>query len=115
MQCICYQPSSNWEYILCIGDAGGYILIHVDWFQVVDVLHPGRATVPKTEVWEKLARMYKTTPDVIFCFGFRTQFGGGKTTGFGLIYDTLENAKRFEPKYRLARVSRASVKILFHV
>ena len=70
---------------------------------VVDVLHPGRATVPKTEVREKLARMYKTTPDVIFCFGFRTQFGGGKTTGFGLIYDTLENANRCEPKYRLAR------------
>ena len=91
------------------------MLIHVDWFQVVDVLHPGRATVPKTEVREKLARMYKTTPDVIFCFGFRTQFGGGKTTGFGLIYDTLENAKRFEPKYRLARVSRASAKISFHV
>merc|ERR1719150_1378887 len=70
---------------------------------VVDVLHPGRATVPKTEVREKLARMYKTTPDVIFCFGFHTQFGGGKTTGFGLIYDSLDYAKKFEPKYRLSR------------
>ena len=69
------------------------------------MLHPGRATVPKTEIRDKLARMYKTTPDVIFCYGFRTQFGGGKTTGFGLIYDTLDNAKRFEPKYRQARVS----------
>ena len=71
----------------------------------MDVLHPGRATVPKTEIREKLARMYKTTSDVVFCFGFRTQFGGGKTTGFGLIYDSLEKAKRFEPKHRLARVS----------
>ncbi|XP_076360666.1 ribosomal protein S24 isoform X2 [Tachypleus tridentatus] len=70
---------------------------------VVDVLHPGRATVPKTEIREKLARMYKTTPDVIFCFGFHTQFGGGKTTGFALIYDTLDYAKKFEPKYRLVR------------
>ncbi len=69
------------------------------------MLHPGRATVPKTEVREKLARMYKTTPDVVFCFGFRTQFGGGKTTGFGLIYDSLDFAKKFEPKYRLCRVS----------
>jgi len=73
--------------------------------QVVDVLHPGRATVPKTEIREKLARMYKTTADVIFCFGFRTQFGGGKTTGFALIYESLDYAKKFEPKYRLARVS----------
>ena len=71
----------------------------------MDVLHPGRATVPKTEVRDKLASMYKTTPDVIFCFGFRTQFGGGKTTGFALIYDSLDFAKKFEPKYRLQRVS----------
>ncbi|XP_041364456.1 40S ribosomal protein S24-like isoform X2 [Gigantopelta aegis] len=70
---------------------------------VVDVVHPGRATVPKTEIREKLARMYKTTPDVVVCFGFRTQFGGGKTTGFGLVYDTLDFAKKFEPKYRLSR------------
>jgi small subunit ribosomal protein S24e len=70
---------------------------------VVDILHPGRATVPKTEVREKLAKLYKTTPDVVFCFGFRTNFGGGRTTGFALIYDSLDFAKKFEPKYRLAR------------
>ncbi|CAG5122337.1 unnamed protein product, partial [Candidula unifasciata] len=70
---------------------------------VVDVLHPGRATLPKTEIREKLAKLYKVTADVVFCFGFRTNFGGGKTTGFALIYDTLDKAKKFEPKYRLAR------------
>ncbi|KAJ8317855.1 hypothetical protein KUTeg_002946 [Tegillarca granosa] len=70
---------------------------------LVDVLHPGKATVPKAEVREKLARMYKTTSDVIFCFGFRTKFGGGKTCGFALIYDSLDFAKKFEPKYRLQR------------
>ncbi|CAG2176099.1 unnamed protein product [Oppiella nova] len=70
---------------------------------VVDVLHPGRATVSKTELREKLARMYKTTPDVVFAFGYKTNFGGGKTTGFALIYDTLDFAKKFEPKYRLVR------------
>ncbi len=32
------------------------------------------------------------------------QFGGGKSTGFGLIYDDLKAAKQFEPKYRLIRV-----------
>lgn len=34
------------------------------------------------------------------------QFGGGKSTGFGLIYDELKFAKQFEPKYRLVRVSQ---------
>lgn len=33
------------------------------------------------------------------------QFGGGKSTGFGLIYDTIDAAKKFEPRYRLVRVS----------
>lgn len=33
------------------------------------------------------------------------QFGGGKSTGFGLVYDNLDAAKKFEPKYRLIRVN----------
>jgi small subunit ribosomal protein S24e len=45
---------------------------------VTDVLHPGKTTVPKAEIWEKLAKMYKTTLDVIFVLGFRTHFGGGE-------------------------------------
>ena len=43
----------------------------------------------------------------VILFGFRTAFGGGKSTGFALIYDTIEDAKKYEPKYRLARVSSA--------
>nr|XP_056715697.1 40S ribosomal protein S24-like [Euleptes europaea] len=70
---------------------------------VIDVLHPGKATVPKTEICEKLAKIYKTTPNIIFVFGFRTHFEGGKTTGFGMIYDSLDYAKNNEPKHRLAR------------
>merc|ERR1712071_324268 len=65
-------------------------------------LHPGRATVPKKEISEKLAKMYKTTPDVVSCFGFRTHFDGGKTTGFALVYDNMDLLKEFEPKHRLA-------------
>ncbi|XP_032971766.1 40S ribosomal protein S24-like [Rhinolophus ferrumequinum] len=70
---------------------------------VIDVPHPGKATVPTTEIWEKLAKMYKTTPNVIFVFGFRIHFGGGKTSGFGTSYDSLDYAKKNEPKHRLTR------------
>ena len=104
---------------------------------VVDVLHPGKATVSKADVSfcgthprrelattiflcllnlnlikyctnsypqvrEKLAKMYSCTADRCFTFGFKTQFGGGKSTGFALIYDTMDFAKKFEPKYRYA-------------
>jgi len=40
-------------------------------------------------------------------FGFRTAFGGGRSTGFALIYDEQADAKKYEPKYRLARVGLA--------
>lgn len=69
------------------------------------MLHPGRANVPKSELQQILAKTYKTTSDVIVCFGFRTTFGGGKSSGFALIYDSLDFLKKNEPKYRQARVS----------
>ncbi|KAK4528120.1 hypothetical protein GAYE_SCF51G6054 [Galdieria yellowstonensis] len=71
---------------------------------VVEVFHPGQAPIPKAELQQKLAAMYKVAdPSTVFVFGFRTQFGGGKSVGFGLIYDNLTAAKRFEPNYRLRR------------
>lgn len=70
---------------------------------VVDVLHPGRPNVSKADIREKLAKVYKTTADVIMCYGFKTAYGGGRSTGFALIYDSLDFAKKFEPKYRLQR------------
>ena len=59
----------------------------------------------QAELKERLAKVYEVRdPNCIFVFKFRTHFGGGKSTGFGLIYDNLEAAKKFEPKYRLIRV-----------
>jgi ribosomal protein S24E len=52
--------------------------------------------------------MYKSGKDQVNVFGLRTQFGGGKTTGFALIYDSPEAMKRFEPQYRLIRVGMAT-------
>lgn len=40
------------------------------------------------------------------------QFGGGKSTGFGLIYDTVDSAKKFEPKYRLIRVRSSFIGLI---
>lgn len=70
---------------------------------VVDVIHPSRDTISKVDIRSKLAAMYKVDPETITCFGFKVAFGGGKTTGFALIYDSLELLKQYEPKYRLVR------------
>ncbi|KAM9938878.1 hypothetical protein OXX80_001617, partial [Metschnikowia pulcherrima] len=63
---------------------------------VIDVLHPNRANVSKDELRERLSELYKADKDAVSVFGFRTQFGGGKSTGFGLIYQSVADAKRFE-------------------
>lgn len=52
--------------------------------------------------------MYKANKDQVNVFGLQTQFGGGKTTGFALVYDSPEALKKFEPHYRLVRVGFAS-------
>jgi len=70
---------------------------------VLDVLHPSRANVSKSDLQEKLATMYKTEKARVVLFGFRTQFGGGRSTGFGLIYDDETSQRKNEPKYRLVR------------
>ncbi|KAB2595883.1 hypothetical protein D8674_031333 [Pyrus ussuriensis x Pyrus communis] len=63
-------------------------------FLIDHVLHPGRPNVSKSEVRD---------PNSIFVFKFNTHFGGGKSSGFCLIYYAVENAKKYKPKYRLIR------------
>ena len=75
---------------------------------ILDVLHPNRANVPKKELTELIAKQFKAKDEkAVFVFGMRTAFGGQKTTGFALIYDSLEDALDAEPKYRLIRVSHS--------
>merc|ERR1719284_753387 len=67
-------------------------------------MHPGMANVSKKDLSARLAQMYKVGDQhCIQLFGFKTSFGGGRSTGFGLIYDNLERVKKFEPTYRLKR------------
>jgi len=70
---------------------------------VIDVLHPSRANVSKKDLSEKIAALYKADKGRVVTFGFRTHFGGGRSTGFALIYDDAAAQKKFEPKYRLVR------------
>ncbi len=54
--------------------------------------------------YREFQQMYKVKdPNTVFLYGFRTAFGGGKSSGFGLIYDSVNDAKKFEPKHRLIR------------
>ena len=78
---------------------------------VVDVIHPGLANVSKSEIQARLCKEYKVTdPKNCVLFGFRTDYGGGKSSGFGLIYDSFDAMKKFEPGYRLRRLGMGKAK-----
>ena len=75
---------------------------------VVDVLHPGRANVSKKELKEVIGGMFKADSKLVILFGFKTKFGGGKSTGFCLIYDNENSMMKFEPKHRMVREGLAT-------
>lgn len=74
------------------------------------MIHPGRANVPKKELQEVVGGMYKADAKLASLFGFKTKFGGGKSTGFCLIYDNEEAMRKFEPKHRLVTAGFAEKK-----
>ena len=71
------------------------------------MLHPGRPNVPHSEIQKELAEKYRAKPNCVFTFGMKCSFGGGKSTGFGLIYDNEAKAMASEPQWRLVRVRAA--------
>lgn len=71
---------------------------------VLDILHPGVGGVSKEQLRGKLSQINKGCDEnAIVIFGLKGVFGGGRSTAFGLIYYSVDAAKKFEPKYRLKR------------
>merc|ERR1711990_112236 len=70
---------------------------------VVDLIHPGMANVPKADIKEKLAKTMKCKEEAISVFGLKNKYGGGRSTGFALIYENLDKKKKYETKTILKR------------
>ncbi|EDP42760.1 hypothetical protein MGL_2960 [Malassezia globosa CBS 7966] len=70
---------------------------------VLEVIHPARPNVSRSELQEKIGELYKTPKEQVSVFGMRTHFGGGRSTGFALVYDSQEAMKSFEPTHRIVR------------
>ena len=76
------------------------------------MIHPEMSNVSKAQIKGKLANMFKSKDENISIFGLKTKFGGGRSTGFALIYDSNDARKKFDSKKMLRRVIIAS---LFHI
>ncbi len=71
---------------------------------IIDVYHSEAGDVSKKAIKKVIGKKFKVSDEVIVLFGFRTKFGGGKSTGFCLIYNSLDSLKKFEPKHRQIRL-----------
>ena len=78
---------------------------------VLEVIHPGQANVSRERIGELIAKKFKADQKNVVTFGFHTHFGGGRTTGFCLIYDNNDYLLKYEPKYRLRRMKILEPKI----
>ena len=69
------------------------------------MIHPEMSNIGKDQIRAKLATMLKAKEDSITVYGLKTKFGGGRSTGFALIYDNFDAKKKFDGKTMLRRVS----------
>lgn len=74
---------------------------------VVDIKHPGEKAPTRDEIKDLVSQKLKANKELIVIFSLETKFGGGRTTGFGLIYDNADALKTIEPKHRLIKAGLA--------
>lgn len=72
---------------------------------MIELIHPEKSNVSKSDIKAKLAQTLKAKEENISIFGLKTKFGGGRSTGFALIYDSLDSRKKYDSKKMLRRVS----------
>merc|ERR1712010_87575 len=77
---------------------------------VLDIFHAGEARGKKEEIAGKVAEKFRADSENVVLFGFKTRFGGGRSSGFCLIYDNKDVLKKYEPIYRLRRSKTAPEK-----
>lgn len=69
----------------------------------VELIHPEAANISKTAIKDKLAEQFKCKSEQISIFGLHSKFGGGRSSGFALIYDSLDERKKYDQKNLLKR------------
>ena len=69
-----------------------------------------KGTPSRIEIRHKLAEMLKTKPELVYVKVVETKTGTMKATGQANAYETVEQAKRVEPEYIIARNTPAAEK-----
>jgi small subunit ribosomal protein S24e len=71
---------------------------------VVRVAHPGLKAPSRIALRDAIAKNFKLKDaTTVITYGLRTEIGGGKTTGFALIYNSAKDVKDIELRFRKIR------------
>merc|ERR1712083_146180 len=70
---------------------------------MIDIIHPDQGNISKLSLKEKLASLFKSKSEHIAVFGLKSKFGGGRSSGFACIYDSLDMRKKSDTKCNLLR------------
>ena len=68
-----------------------------------EVIHPDSGSVSKAAIKEKLSGTFKTKDEQIAIFGMKSKFGGGRSSGYALVYDSVDARKANDTKCNLRR------------
>ena len=68
----------------------------------IHVLHPRRGNLSKPKIQKEIGKKFDIIgTQQIFIYGFRTY--GQRSPSFGLVYDNIEDAIKYEPNHRLVK------------
>lgn len=70
---------------------------------LLDVFHEGKPNVSQNDLKEMISKKFGWDTKNMVLFGFRTAFGGNRSTGFALVYDNQQYLVKYEPIFRLRR------------
>ena len=70
---------------------------------ILDVFSADHQNPTKAEIQAEIAKKFKVGGETIVIYGLESRFGGGRTSGFGFIYNNKDSLMKFEPKLRKLR------------
>jgi small subunit ribosomal protein S24e len=72
---------------------------------LLDVYHEGKPNVSQADLKGLISTKYGWDQKNLVLFGFRTAFGGNRSTGFVLAYDNQQYLVKYEPNFRLRKLA----------
>merc|ERR1719218_34689 len=70
----------------------------------LEIINPEAGSLTKKAVADKLAKVLGVKQvECITIFGMKAKFGGGRTSAFALVYDSLESKTKFDTMTSLRR------------